>query len=116
MPLDQEIERYRGLFYSSPAAGLVFDRSSLAILAANAAATALYGYTTEEILARTMRDLFREGQAETFEQKLLDKEIGCEITGPWQHARNDGAPLYVELTLQPHTMQGRTAVIAAVTD
>jgi len=113
---NQEIEKYKGLFYSNPTAGLVFDRQSLAILAANGAATALYGYTNEEFLSLTIRDLFANSDRALLDQKLSLEDFESERTGPWRQARRDGGLLFAELTLQRYSMNGRPAVIAAVAD
>ena len=113
---DQEIERYRGLFYSNPTAGLVFDRSSLAILAANSAASVLYGYGKEELQSLTIRDLFVDADRNLLDQKLSLEDFEAEKTGPWKQVKRDGTPLFVELTLQRYSMSGQPAVIAAVTD
>src|SRR5689334_18852002 len=113
---DTEIDRYRGLFYSNPTAGLVFDRSSLAILAANSAASVLYGYGKEELLSLTIRDLFVDADRDLLDQKLSLEDFESEKTGPWKQSSRDGTPLFVELTLQRYSMNGQPAVIAAVTD
>jgi PAS domain S-box-containing protein len=113
---DTEINQYRGLFYSNPTPGLVFDRSSLAILAANSAASVLYGYGREELLSLTIRDLFVDADRDLLDQKLSLEDFESEKTGPWKQSRRDGTPLFVELTLQRYSMNGQPAVIAAVTD
>jgi len=48
---------YRVLFESNPRPCLVFDRETSRILAVNDAACALYGWTRDELLAMTVRDL-----------------------------------------------------------
>src|SRR6185437_5846284 len=53
-------ERHRLMFEQSPVATLMFDPESLAIVAANAAAAALYGYSRVEFLALRMTDLKME--------------------------------------------------------
>ena len=49
---------YRALFEASPVAMWLYDQERLTILAANDAASLLYGWTREEFLSMTARDLF----------------------------------------------------------
>ena len=113
---DKEIDRYKALFYSSPTAGLIFDRTSLAILTANTAATRLYGYSLDEFLAHSIRDLFCDSDRPLLDQKLEAAGFDSQKTGPWCHRKRDGGLMYVELTLQSYNMNGQPAVLAAATD
>ena len=116
MHQDKELDRYKALFYSSPTAGLVFDRSSFAILTANTAATRLYGYSREEFPAHSILELFCDSDRALFEQSLEREDFDSERTGPWRHRKRDGGCMYVELTMQRYSMNGQPAVLAAVTD
>ena len=55
--LEESESRYRLLFEANPQPMWVFDRASLAFLAVNQAAIARYGYTREEFLGMTLRDI-----------------------------------------------------------
>ena len=55
--LEESESRYRLLFESNPAPMWVYDARTLAFLAVNHAATAHYGYTREEFLGMTLRDI-----------------------------------------------------------
>ena len=50
-------ERYRKLFKDNPLPAVVFDRETFTIIDANDAATEQYGYTGEEFLAMTVKEL-----------------------------------------------------------
>ena len=55
--LEESESRYRLLFEANPQPMWVFDSASLAFLAVNQAAIARYGYTREEFLSMTLRDI-----------------------------------------------------------
>src|SRR5438132_2733373 len=71
--------KYRLLFETSPEAMLVYDFETLRILAVNQAAVARYGYSEQEFLGLTIRDIRPEQ-----DQARLDEEL---------KARPDGAPV-----------------------
>jgi CHASE3 domain sensor protein len=55
--MEESESRYRLLFEANPQPMWVFDRASLAFLAVNHAAVTRYGYTREEFLGMTLRDI-----------------------------------------------------------
>jgi signal transduction histidine kinase len=75
---------------------LVFDRKTLAILAVNDAALALYGHARCALLRLKLHDLSEPGQVSA-----------CAETGTgkspvlWKHSRSSGEPLFVEAELHP---------------
>src|SRR5439155_1303026 len=54
--------RYRLLFQANPEAMWVYDCETLRFLAVNAAAVARYGYSEQEFLAMTVRDIRRASE------------------------------------------------------
>ncbi len=89
---------YRELFEGNPHPMWVFDVATQAFLAVNDAAIAHYGYTREEFLAMTIRDIRpREDVARLMQQ--LEKEGQSSIqAGLWRHRRKDGSIILVEIT------------------
>jgi len=98
-----------------------FDRSTLAILAANVAATALYGYSTKEFEGKTIGDLIPlEGLP-----RLLDelrslsadaKPAPMRDLGPFRSRRKDGRSIDVEVSAGALALDGHDAAIALLTD
>ncbi len=57
-----QTNQYRLLFDNNPSPMWVFDVESLEFLAVNQAAISSYGYSREEFLSRTLRDLRPRGR------------------------------------------------------
>ena len=85
------------------------------ILDANAAAVAAYGYSREELLARTIHDL----RAEHTPELTLDQMVQAETQGilfETIHRRKDGSTFPVEVSSQGATMDGRRTLISVIRD
>lgn len=111
----QPNDPYSLLFESNPCPMLVFDAESLAILAVNAAAIRLYGYSREEFLSMTIRDIRPPEDV----PRLLEAVHGvpsrfCE--GTWRHTKKDGSLIEVEITASRVEWLGRPARLVLVRD
>ena len=104
--------RYRLLFNSSPLPTWVYDNETLQILTVNQAALEKYGYTEEEFLALTVRDLYAEPSGEAPE---AGEEIsaGAEVR---KHRRKDGQALDARLTTQSLRYRDRDARLVHAED
>ena len=100
--------KYRLAFESNPFPMWIYDESTLRFLTVNDAAVAQYGYSVDEFLAMTIKDI-RPPSASL----LLDGHLrGSETTSvslPWQHRRKDGSILDVEVSGAPIQFGGRAA-------
>jgi PAS domain S-box-containing protein len=91
----QETEqRYHALFDLSPLPMWVHDRTTLQFLAVNDAAIQGYGYTREEFLEMTVRDLrpcaeFRMGE------EMLSGDGGNRVAHVWRHRKKNGTVIDV---------------------
>ncbi len=102
------------LFVSSPFPMFVFDRQSLAFVAANQAAQSFYGYDLATILAMTLPDLHPEharGDALAMVGENIDP-----FERSWTHVDAEGKILVVSVWLRPVTQLGKAAVLATVVD
>jgi two-component system cell cycle sensor histidine kinase/response regulator CckA len=110
---------YRLLFESNPRPCLVFERASYAILAVSDAACGLYGWTREEMLAMTVRDL-RTGDELVRFDRLMDERRGSSTRGStnrgWRHLTKSGRLLEVDVESTRLTFLGRPAALLVVTD
>ncbi len=99
--LEESESRYRLLFEANPQPMWVFDASSLAFLAVNQAAISRYGYTRQEFLSMTLRDIRPpEDVPELLEHTRISTRTP-HTDGPWRHRRKDGAILFVEIAVHP---------------
>src|SRR3954447_14999506 len=85
-------EHYRLLFERNPQPMWVLDRETLAFLAVNDAAVGHYGYTRDEFLALSARDIRPPEEVARFVHYVgsLTQERATpypRYTGPWRHRR-----------------------------
>src|SRR3989442_9017232 len=104
-----ESERhYRVLFESNPLSMWVFDVETLRFLAVNDAAVRHYGYTREEFLGMTIKDV---RPAEDVDQlmSLLTTSMGDfgNVSGVLCHQKKDGSVIDVEVSWHKLTFSGR---------
>lgn len=82
-------------------ATLVYDRDTLAIVSATAAATASLGYSREELLELSIADIHPVDDVPTALSILMSASgpirLGGEPDPPWRLARKDGSTVQVEI-------------------
>ncbi len=105
-------EQYRMLFERNPQPMFVSDQETLAVLAANQAATEQYGYTEAQLLAMRLPELLAD-----------DESVGRQrFPGPsftnvrMRHRRSDGGLLEVEVSGTTIDFGGRVARLSRVHD
>lgn len=106
---------YRRLFQASPSAMFIHDLASLKILAANAAAQRHYGYSPEEFLQLTLRDLHPAGEAAAPSESVppdSDRALAQTVV----HRRKDGTAIHVEVSAQTVEWEDRAARCLLVID
>lgn len=91
-------EKYRTIFQSSPLPMWIYDMESYHFLDVNDAAIRHYGYSREEFLAMTVKDIRPKDDIKEFE-KLLDyvKETGFFNQGIFRHVKKSGEVIHVEV-------------------
>jgi two-component system, cell cycle sensor histidine kinase and response regulator CckA len=114
--LEESESRYRLLFESNPQPMWVFDRSSLAFLAVNQAAIARYGYTREEFLSMTLRDIRPPEDIPALLEHARASTATPHTDGPWRHRKKDGAILVVEIAAHPIQFGDAAATLVMATD
>ncbi|MBZ9731000.1 PAS domain S-box protein [Salegentibacter sp. JZCK2] len=100
-------EKYRTLFDSSPLPMWVLDRHSLEFLSVNQAAIKLYGYSREEFLQMTVRDLWAE-EGDRIE-KVVEENFHDLFTVKVKHFTKGGDTLYIDVQSNPILFGGREA-------
>ncbi len=114
--LRQSEARYRDLFDSNPAPMWVYDLETLRFVAVNDAAVATYGYSREEFLSLTLRDIRPEEDLPALEANLQSTRPGLEVSGPWRHRRRDGSIVTVDIRSHDVAFSGRACRLVLVTD
>lgn len=115
--LKQNEESFKGLFEQNAVPMWVFDPDSLAFLAVNDAAVNYYGYSREEFLAMTIRDIRPVEDLDKLDDIIKQKrETPYRMTGPWRHLKKDGTTFLVEIASHIINWQGQRAVIIVALD
>jgi PAS domain S-box-containing protein len=110
--LTRSREEYRVLFESNPNPMWVYDEETLAILAVNDAAVAQYGWTREELLAMTLRDVRPPEDVPELLEVLERSEESLRRAGRTRHVRKDGALVHVDVVSHRIDFGGRRARVA----
>src|SRR5713101_3536725 len=100
---------YRLLFDNNPQPMWVFDLDTLAFLAVNDAAVAHYGYTRDEFLAMTIKDLHTSEEVPALLSYLAHHATEDRLVRVWQHRKKDGTPIDVEAASDAVTFAGHRA-------
>jgi PAS domain S-box-containing protein len=109
-------EQYRLLFQTNPNSMWVFDTRELDILAVNDAAVAQYGYSREEFLNLTLRDLRpAEDQAE-LDTALSPGAEHAHFSGEFRHMRKDRSLIRVQIYSSPMIWDGTRARMVTAID
>jgi PAS domain S-box-containing protein len=113
-------KRYRDLFNYNPLPMWAYDLETLEFIEVNDAAIEHYGYSREEFLNMTIKDIRPE---EDIEKLLLNinnskaREIqGIDHAGVWRHILKNGDLRNVEITSHPITFNNRKAELVLVND
>jgi PAS domain S-box-containing protein len=96
--LRESEESYRLLFENNPNPMWVYDLETLAFLAVNNAAIRHYGYTREEFLAMTIKDIRPAEHVPLLLEEVKRVSQGLSAAGVWTHRKRDGSLIDVEIT------------------
>ncbi len=106
----------RLLFQENPQPMWIYDVETLAFLGVNTAAEAMYGYSREEFLARTILDIRPQEDVERVRTSAHEAPDTIKRSGPWRHLRKDGSLLFARLSSHPTLYEGRRARLVLATD
>jgi formate hydrogenlyase transcriptional activator len=103
-------------FENGPLPMIAFDRDSLVILAVNEAAIRSYGYSREEFLAMTVKDIRPPEDIPYFLDILETGDRG--LVGPFtgRHRKKDGTLVDVEVHSYRQRLESQTVVLAEIHD
>jgi PAS domain S-box-containing protein len=90
-------QRYRELFGTNPMPAWIYDRASLAFIDVNDAAVRHYGYSREEFLRMTLRDIRPAEDVAVLMSNVKKNLEPGQRSGPWRHRRRDGTIIAVEI-------------------
>jgi two-component system sensor histidine kinase/response regulator len=102
--------QHRLLFERNPQPVWVYDRNTFRIVAASNAAIASYGYSREELLSMTAKDLRPPEDVAAYlaylETAAGQERLGLTAARPWRHRYKDGTIVDVEVTSDDLILDG----------
>ncbi|MDR7333542.1 ATP-binding protein [Roseateles asaccharophilus] len=107
---------YRQLFQANPLPMWVYDLETLRFLAVNEVACQKYGYTRDEFLAMTIRDIRPPEDIGAVEQSVRLTPAQVFSSGVWRHRFKDGTIIFVLITSHELRYEGRPARFVAPLD
>jgi PAS domain S-box-containing protein len=100
-------ERYRRLFHENPQPMAVYDTETLQFVEVNDAAIRQYGYTREEFLLLTVRDIRPPEDVPRLLAMFAASTEPTRHSGLWRHRLKSGAVIDVEIVSLALTFNGR---------
>lgn len=108
-------KKYRSLFELSPLPMWVLDREKLGFLDVNRAAVKLYGYSREEFLSMTVRDLWAPNQEERI-NTIVSNNYNDFFKLKVKHKTRNGDFLFVSVKSNPLEFDGVPARVSLIND
>jgi two-component system cell cycle sensor histidine kinase/response regulator CckA len=108
--------RYRLLFLGNPHPMWVYDRQTLGFLAVNDAAVQLYGYSAQEFLEKTIKDIGAAADAAARQDEVTKGKTGLNTPQVMRHVRKDGRVIAVEIASHTLEFVGREAILVLAHD
>ena len=109
-------ERYRMLFDKNPLPMMVYEIATLKFLDVNSATIEKYGYSRDEFLSMTIKDIRPEEDIADFMEELDSFKIGVHRAGVWRHKVKSGRIIFVEITSHEIDLNNTKARIALAND
>jgi diguanylate cyclase (GGDEF)-like protein/PAS domain S-box-containing protein len=113
---EQGVLPYQLLFDRNPLPMWLYESESLRFVAVNDAALRLYGYTREEFLSMTVRELRPPGYIPRGIAVAQSRYDPLSQPWQWQHLKKDGSVIDVEITTADVPYLGLPAHLALVRD
>ncbi|NOH04864.1 MAG: PAS domain S-box protein [Chloroflexi bacterium] len=108
--------RYRQLFESNPHPMWVYDLETLRFLAVNDAAISHYGYSREEFLGMTIKDIRPSEDVPRLLENVAHVTSGLDQAGDWRHLKKDGSIIDVEIASHTLDFDGHRAEVVHAND
>lgn len=114
--LQESEERHRKLFDNNPHPTWVFDRETLRFLAVNDAAVRRYGYSRDEFMAMTIKDIRPSEDIPALLETVTRVTAGPDEAGIWRHRTKGSTIIEVEITSYDLTFASRPAEVVVAVD
>lgn len=106
---ETEEGNYKDMFLYHPTPMWIFDPDSLQILEVNDAALLQYGYTRDEFLMLSAKDLRPNYEVESFIRDVEANRGVVNYAGDWIHKKKSGENIIVNIISFPFVFKGKEA-------
>ncbi len=116
--LEDSEKKYSDLFQLSPQPMWVYDLETLSFLRVNSAAVKHYGYSEEEFLSMTIRDIRPAQDVALIEQSVafIKQHDQHYSSGTFRHTKKNGELIYVEIQGNIIQFDGKKAELVLASD
>ncbi|MBU2995271.1 response regulator [Cellulophaga baltica] len=116
--IEQSEERYADLFHLSPQPMFIYDVETLQFIDVNKASVDSYGYTHDEFLAMTIKDIRPKDDVGILKSILNKVDINktINIDKYIRHQKKDGTIIYVEITSNLIPRKNKSVRVVLATD
>ena len=109
-------EIYENFYKSNPHPMWIYNLETLAFLDVNDAAIKHYGYSQEEFLSMTIKDIRPPEDIPALLENITKVTRGLDIAGTWRHIKKDGTLIHVEIISHTLTFMGKRAEMVLALD
>ncbi|MEN3370012.1 MAG: hypothetical protein V7609_2155 [Verrucomicrobiota bacterium] len=114
--LERQEKQYRVLFETYPNPTWVYDAGSLAFLAVNNAAVRHYGYSRDEFLRMTIKDIRPAEEIPALLESGIITSDEPRASGIWRHRKQNGEIILADIYSSAIWFEGRFAQLAIALD
>ena len=100
-------EKYRFMFHNNPQSNWIYDLETLAFLEVNETATTLFGYSKEEFLSMTLKDICTPEDKSLLAENIKRISSSYNKSGEWRHVKKNGELIHVEIISHSVLFHGR---------
>jgi len=108
--------QYRILFDNAPFPRWVYDIQTLEFLDVNKSAVLLYGYSREEFLSMTLKDIRPPDEIPALLSNVAGEKGELQFSKNWHHLRKDGSLMDIEIVSHATTYKGRPSRVVLAHD
>ena len=108
--------KYRYLFDNNPQPMWIYDLESLAFLEVNGSAILNYGYSRNEFLKMTIKDIRPEEDINALLEDVANTYKEINRAGIWRHKKKNGEIIFVEIVSHLIKYEKRTARLVLAND
>lgn len=115
--LEQSEKKYKTLFEENPLPMFIWDFETLKIIDCNQEALLKYGYTREEFLQLSIRDIRPQEDIALIDKATADETVYGQIhKGSWRHLKKNGEIMQMEITGHLMDYNGRRVSLLLLND